>query len=273
MTGGRTWVALSTGAVLALVAVALLPFRVAGLGPGGGYADVSTLSAAVARGLVHFWQAGAAEPDSSLTAPVAFWARFHAVKAALAVPLLVVSVLLGQRIWRECVRAGSRGRRAWLVLAGVVEAPLVLLAVLLFVANVQGALAPLSSALGLVDVRSVDRATDPTLATTLREIRDGLRSGPEGSSAPTMARLLQDFTAYHVVMVWLGALVTAALVVAAVMLWRRTRGVSTASRRVGTTGATVSLVSAAAFAVITAANLSTALHPAPALLGFFEGGA
>ena len=32
------------------------------------------------------------------------------------------------------------------------------------------------------------------------------------------------------------------------------------------------LLNSAFFAVVTAANLSTSAHPAPALLGFFEGG-
>lgn len=268
--GGRAWAGLTVGTAVALAAVAVLPFPVAGLGPGGGYADVSTLGAAVADGLVHFWQGASPEPDPSLAAPVAFWARFHAVKAALAVPLLLLGIMLGRRIWSECVNARRGRRRAWFTLAGLVEAPLVLLAALLVVANVQGALAPLSSALGLLDVHP----TDPAVATTLREIKYGLVNPSGRTATPALTRLVEDFTAYHVVMVWLGAIVTVCLVVVAARWWRRARGAAAApSRRVRSAGATVALLSAAAFAVITAANLSTALHPAPALLSFFQGGA
>lgn len=255
----------------ALLAVALLPFPAASLWPGGGYPDVSALGAALSRGLVRYWSDGTGVVGPDLAEPVAFWARFHAVKALLAVPLLVVAVLLGRQIWREHVCSDRGGRRVWLAIAGVVEAPLVLLAVLLVVANIQGAIAPLSSALGLIDLGSRDR----TLATTLHEIRVGLDAASDQPGTPPLSGLVDDFAAYHAAMVWLGAAVTVVLAVVAVRLWRRSRRAVAGARRVRVvrrSGALASLAVAAAFALITAANLSTFAHPAPALLGFFQGG-
>jgi hypothetical protein len=273
--GSRRLATLAVAAGVALLAVMVLPFPAAGLWPGGGYSDVSTLSAVVGRGLVRFWEAGTADLSPELAASVAFWTRFHVVKAVLAVPLLVTSVLLGLALWRECVRSVGRGRRAWFAAAGVLEAPLVLLAVLLVVANVQGALVPLSSALGLVDVRG----PEPALATAVRGIKDSLGTSTVVPASPARTRLLEDFAAYHRVMVGLGAIVTVGLVLVAARLWRRSRRTRSAqsgqsgqsARWVRLGGATAALVVAASFALITAANLSTAAHPAPALLGFFQG--
>ena len=270
--GSRRPATLAVAAGVAMLAVMVLPFPAAGLWPGGGYSDVSTLGAAVGRGLVRFWDAGTADLSPELAASVAFWTRFHVVKAVLAVPLLVTSVLLGLALWRECVRSVGRGRRAWFAAAGVLEAPLVLLAVLLVVANVQGAIVPLSSVLGLVDVRD----PDPALATAVRGIKDSLETSPEVPAPPTMTRLVEDFAAYHRVMVGLGAMVTVGLVLVAARLWRRSRRTGSAqsgqsARWVRLGSATAVLVVAASFALITAANLSTAAHPAPALLGFFQG--
>jgi hypothetical protein len=93
-----------------------------------------------------------------------------------------------------------------------------------------------------------------------------------------MTRLIEDFAAYHRVMVGLGAIVTVGLVLVAVRLSRRSRrtgsaqsGQSGQSARWVRLGGATALVVAASFALITAANLSTAAHPAPALLGFFQG--
>ena len=264
-------VALSIGAAFAVLAVAVLPFPAAGLWPGGGYPDVAALGSAMTRGLVRSWAAGATDLDPGLAAPVAFWARFHVVKALLAVPLLVVAVLLGRGLWRECVRSTSRGRRAVFAFAGVLEAPLVLLGGLLVVANVQGALVPLSSALGLVDVSS----SDATLSRAVHGIEDALGAPVGSATRPALTRLVEDFAAYHAVMVVIGAVVTVGLGAVAVRLWRRSRGpaVSRPGRSVSLGGVVVTVGLAASFALITAANLSTAAHPATALLGFFQGSA
>jgi hypothetical protein len=160
----------------------------------------------------------------------------------------------------------------------VAEAPLLVLAVLLVAANAQGALAPLSSALGLLPAGSVGgrASAEGGLAATVREIRLALQS-PDATLPPALTRLVGDFAAYHAVMVGIGAAVTLVLAVAAVRVRRRRGHPAPAEpwrlRGPRLAAATACLGFAAAFAVVTAANLSTYLHPAPALLGFFEGGA
>ena len=277
-TGSRALVRPAAGVLVALAAVALLPFPAASLWPGGGYPDVTALGAALARGLAHWWRSGALDAGPDLDAAVAFWARFHVVKALLSAVLLVLLVRLGRRTWHEYRQATGRGRRARLAVAGAAASPLLVLAVLLVAATVQGALAPLSSALGLLPVGRIGTgaaADAGGLAGTVREIRLALQA-PDASVPPALTRLVGDFATYHAVMVGVGTVVTLGLAVAAVRVWRRRRGVDAEPWRLRgprlVTAASV-LGLAAAFAVVTAANFSTYLHPAPALLGFFEGGA
>lgn len=265
-------VRLTTGVVVAILAVALVPFRAAGVWPGGGYADVATLGDRLARGLVGYWSSGAAVVGPALADPVSFWARFHVIKAALAMILLVVAIRLGVRLWRGYVGSTGRRRRLGFAVAAVLEAPVVLLALLVVVANLQGALAPLSSALGLLPLGTAD----PHLAPTLDQIRAGLDPSGRGSTSLPLAHLVDDFASYHVVMAWLGAAVTCLLVATVVWLWRRAGATPRDHRRVRRTvrlAAVACLALAAAFAVVTAANVSTVANPRPALLGFFDGGA
>ena len=276
-TGTRALARPAATVLAALVAVALLPFPAASLWPGGGYPDVTALGAALSRGLEHWWQSGAVDAGPDLERAVGFWARFHVIKAVLSAALLVLVVSLGRRTWHEYRRATGRGRRARLAVTGVLESPLLVLAILLVTANVQGALAPLSSALGLLPVGRVAAgppADAAGLAGTVREIRLALQS-PDASGPPALARLVDDFAAYHAVMVGVGTVATLLLAAGAVRVWRRRRGVATEPWRLRgpplVTAASL-LGHAAPFAVVTAANLSTYLHPAPALLGFFEGG-
>jgi hypothetical protein len=69
----RRRLALPLGAALLSVALFLLPFRLAALGPGSGFASQRALGGAVASGLVRFWSTGAIAPLASVLglAPVA----------------------------------------------------------------------------------------------------------------------------------------------------------------------------------------------------------
>jgi hypothetical protein len=184
----RRRLALPLGAALLSVALFLLPFRLAALGPGSGFASQRALGGAVASGLVRFWS--------------------------------------------------------------------------------TGAIAPLASVLGLAPVARPGGA----LGSTTAEVRRTLTAGAD---TPALDTLLSGFTTYHVAMSWLGAAVTLALLAAAVVIARRRAAVPRAERArrslvLLTVVATVAL--AGFFGVVTAANISTAAHPAPALLAFFEGG-
>ncbi|MFN8125294.1 MAG: hypothetical protein U0R64_02095 [Candidatus Nanopelagicales bacterium] len=259
-----------TAAVLTLLAaVFLVPFRAASAWTGGTYPSIGALRDSLTAAFVTFWAGGDKSLGPDLTDVVDFWAKFHIVKALLAVALLAASVLLGRRLWVGYVQASSWPRRLGLAFAGIVDATVALLALVIAVANVQGAIAPLSSVLGVMPVGT----PGPGLAGTVHDVRHDLASG---STTAPLNRLVEDFAGYHVAMVVLGALVTGGLLAAVVLAWRRRRGLPRAERRerrLLALSAVALLGLAAFFGLITAANASTVASPAPALLGFFEGGA
>ncbi len=249
-------------------AVLLAPFPLASVWPGGGYPDLPSLRDAVGSGFVRFRAAGG-DGFGDLTRAAGFWGRFHIVKAGLAGLLLLVLGVVLARVLRQSADAATRGRRRGLALAGAVLAPLTVLALLLLVANLQGAVAPLSSVLGLLPLA----APQGPLAAAVRQARQDIASG---ARTPAEAVLLHDFAVYHAAMSVLGAIVTAGLFTAAVVLWRRrTRVVRRDRRRRRMLALTaVALVGlGAVFGLITAANVSTTVDPAPALIDFFAGGA
>lgn len=264
----RRVVALIAGACLLMLAVVRAPFPLASAWPSGGYPDVTSLSDEMSSGFVAFWHEGTGSLGPGLAGAVDYWARFHVIKAVLVGALLIVLLPLGSRIWAAYARTQRLGRRLLLGLSGLFHAGIALLALLVLVANIQGALAPLSSALGLMPLGD----PDPPLAATVRQVRRGLATGQETAALDT---LVHDFAVYHAAMAGIGAVVTLALVASSILLWRRRAGVPHSQhrqRRVLVVGVGALLVVAFLFAVVTAANVSTLAHPAPALLGFFDGG-
>ena len=105
------------------------------------------MRAGVTDGFVQLWATGDGRLGE-LSATADFWARFHVVKATLSTVLLVVLCLLLPRVWRASTDAGSRARRWGLALLGQAASALAVVSLLLVVANLQGAVAPLSSAPG-----------------------------------------------------------------------------------------------------------------------------
>ncbi|MER7070543.1 hypothetical protein [Terrabacter sp. NPDC000476] len=260
--------ALTAAAALLVAAVALAPFPLALALSAGRYPDLAALRVGVADGFVQLWADGDGRLGE-LSAAADFWARFHLVKATLASALLVALCILLARVWRASAVAVTRGRRWSLAGLGLGATGLAVVALLVVVANLQGALAPLSSVLGVLSF------ADPggPLLPVVEQARQAVGSG---AMTPAAEVLRADFVRYHAVMAMLGSAVTSGLVVGAVMLWRRRRRTALDERswrRVLAAGTTGSLLLASAFGVVTAANASTALHPAVALLGFLAGGA
>lgn len=260
--------ALTAAAVALTAAVVLVPFPLAAMLPGGGYGGPEALREAVTSGFVRFWSTGNGALGPDLAGAVDFWARFHVVKAVLAAALLGVLLALVPRLWRSSARAGHPRRWATRV-AATGTASLLVLSLLVLVANLQGALAPLSSVLGVMPLG----APTGDLAATVDRAREAVATA---SPSPAATTLLDDFTRYHVVMAVLGTLVTVVLLAGfAVVLRRRSRTARTERprRRVLAAAAVGMLLLAAFFAVTTAANLGTARHPSAALVGFLGGGA
>lgn len=258
---------LSAATALLVTLVTVVPFPLASALSGGRYEDLAALRAGVTNGFVQLWATGDGRGELSATAD--FWARFHVVKATLSTVLLVVLCILLARAWRASTDAGSRGRRWGLALLGLGASGLAVVSLLVVVANLQGAVAPLSSVLGVLSFADPGGPLEPVV----EQARQVVGSG---ASTPAAEVLRADFVRYHAVMAVLGTAVTLALIGGAVVLWRRrtrTAQNQRSWRRVLAAGGTGLPLLASAFALVTAANISTALDPFAALLGFLAGGA
>lgn len=258
----------SVASLILLFAVFLAPFRLASIWPNGGYRDVGQLRESVGDGFVAYWSTGSAALNPELASAVDFWARFHVVKALFAAALLVVLVPMGIAIWQRYIRTPSLGRRLALGMLGLANAALAFLALLILTANIQGAIAPWTSIMGMLP----SAASDPAVAAAQREVSASLANGAQ---SPAVDALINDFVIYHAVMVGVGLVTCAGLVVAMVLVWRarrRTPRVQRRQRRVLGVGLFGLLTVLGFFALVTAANLSTVLKPVPALIGAFNGG-
>lgn len=255
-------------AVALVLALFLAPFPAAAAWSDGGHRTRAALVHSLSTEFVDFWAAGQSGVRAELASSVDFWWRFHVVKAVLAAVLVVALVRLGSHAWNAYTSAATAAHRTVAGLLAAVTGLVAVVAIVILVANIQGVIAPLSSVLGLLPLG----APDPALARTLAEVRHDLAAGP---GSPALEVLVHDFAAYHVAMAALGAVTTAVLVVTAVFFWQRRRRMTSRSqrgRRLLAAAAIVAVVVSGFFVVITAANLSTSARPAPALLGFFEGG-
>lgn len=228
-----------------------------------GRVTIAGLVETVSAGFTRWMSSGAAAPGAPLADAVTFWAVFHVAKAVLAIALLCALVIVGCRVWIRATRAGTRTARAAWIAAGVLGAWLALLVLLMVLANIQGAVAPLSSVMGFLPI-----------GTTLEvdQVRAELATGAYG---PVTRTLVADFRTYHAALV-------ACLVVVIAWLWasivwilvRRTRRPRAARlpRRILASGAIALALLTVALGLILLANLSTVAHPAPALAEFFGSG-
>ena len=256
---------LAAGLLLLLVLFGIFPLTTTLT---GGYPNVGQLSESITSNFVVFWHSSDASLNAGLSAAVDYWARFHLIKAALALVLLVILIPLGGRLWSAYANADRLTRRLATGAAGLVHAAITLLTVLILVANIQGAIAPLSSALGLMPLGGGDRA----LGRVSQQVQADLAAG---ATSPALETLQADFVRYHAVMAGLSALVTVLLIGWGVHLLRqraRLARVERRPRRLLLAGAGCAVLLVGFFGLVTLANVSTAANPGPALAGFFAGG-
>lgn len=249
ITARRPTVRTVAAAVLT-VAVFVLPLPLAETASGGQDLGVAAMTERVGSGLTAWVRSGAANPGPDLAATIGLWSVFHAIKAALAAAALVVlALVLRARLTH------SRPGHSWPATALATATATVLLLVL--VANIQGFLAPLSSATTLLPARPL-----PGLAAVV----DGLTTG----APPLVATaLIRDFQRFHSV---LAACLAVVLISLAVTGWAVIR--SADARRPAARRKRVPLfvvtVAAVICGVLLAANVSTALDPVPALSAFLS---
>ncbi len=255
---GARWWAVGAATVGFTAAAFLVPWHAASAITGLTWAGPHELAGSVGHALVSDWASAVPAPggqaSSALTDPTRFWRWFHIAKALLALAALVSAIALVSRT-RRARRAVSTTalRFAW-ASASVVGGGVAALSAVLVVANVQGSFAPLSSVLSFLS----SGGRNPALSDAVTALDASIGSGHPTSTA---AAIVRDFAAYHVVVAVLLALVA---VLAGVATVRATR-----ARRWGSV--VVLAATATIVAVLTAANISTALAPAPALQSFLSG--
>ncbi|MGX1809338.1 hypothetical protein ACWIGI_26755 [Nocardia sp. NPDC055321] len=265
--------------VLAAVAVALgtafvYAPRVLAARDGASFADAGALRADFRTAFDAYWRAGESAFPGDLQRIVDYWFRYHLSKAVIAAALLFVLISLTVVLWRAFLRVGDSGtnRRVALGAGGVTSAGLALVAVVLVVANIQGAAAPFASLLPFL----TDGAPDPALADTLEQVQQRLaEASSSGERAPdALGVMVDDFARYHVVMAVAAAIVAADLLVLSVLLWRRSVARSADSRvkRVLRGFAIVAVAVALGAIVVAVANTTNAGDPVSGLAALFAGG-
>jgi hypothetical protein len=255
-------------------AFVLAPAVLASSAPGGGYAGQPALITAVRTTFIEYWNSGRRAYPPDLARLLDYWTRYHIAKAAIAALLLAVLVILAARLWRALLSAArlTPVRGAALALSGALAALLAVGSMVLVVVNIQGAVTPLSSALSMLPLGS----PDTQLSHAVGQVKQGLAAYPgTGRTAPALQVMVSDFGLYHAVVVGLAAAVTVIAIVMSAVSWRRrarTHSSERRTRRVLELAGVSSALLALVILVIAMANLGTALHPAPALLAFFNAG-
>ncbi len=232
---------------------------------GGATTSGTLLRGSTADAIAAYWHEGRAPFTDDLRELVDQWRDYHMIKAVVAGVAVVVLV-------RAAVRAGRRASnasRTMLAGAGVAVIALgALTAVLLLIANVQGAIAPFASLLSLLPTA----ASNGRFASTSREISDALtqRASSGHRGPPPLDRMVDSFVGFHVVLAALAGAI--AMLTAWLIIRRLARGASgpaashAALHRIALAGAALSC---AAAVVLCLANVSTARRPVPALRDVF----
>lgn len=226
-----------------------------------------SLSAAASQAFNAYWQSGRRSYPSALADLVAYWRRYHLVKAGFAVALTIAFCWLAHILWRSLLRAGRLppATTTAAVVSGSAATALAFGSVLVVMATIQGALAPFSSLVSLLPVGH----GDPALTASAGQIQHDLAEHHAVFRTPaTLDAIIDDFQGYHAVLAAQVAILAVVLIGLSVLMWRRA---PTAGRAVPRAKALLRLL-ATAFTLLTvivlvvgAANVSTALNPDPAL--------
>ena len=191
-----------------------------------------------------------------------YWSGYHLAKAGLAALLALALIVPARSAWRRVLGAGTGAGRAAIVGASTRSIGLsaaALGATLLVIANVQGAVAPLTSALAL-----------PGTAVPA-SLRDDLVAG--GPPSPALGTMLADYSGYHIALAVGLALLAVGTAFVGVRSVRSVRTGALGGRRVlvWLVGAGWFVVTLACVSVVVA-NIGNALGPAAGLQLLFDGG-
>ncbi|MEU1208651.1 hypothetical protein [Nocardia sp. NPDC005825] len=264
---GRAVGALTALALALVTALVLAPPLLADTG-NRGFADQDQLRQALRDGFVAYWNSGGSTRPPALTSVIDYWFRFHVVKGMIAALLLVTLIALAVLLWKAYLRAGGlgAGRQSALATAGASVSLFAFAALLVVIANIQGAVAPFSSLLPMLP----SGANDPELASAFDQIRRQLNEST--SATPPVDDMVGDFARYHVTVAVIAAVLAITAVGLTIVSWRRfVRSANTRSRRLLCASGIVTALLSAASLVLLAANTSAAMNSTTALAAFFDG--
>ncbi|MBJ7291400.1 hypothetical protein, partial [Williamsia sp.] len=252
--------ALAGLALLLGAAFVVAPVWLAGGGHGGGFFGSAALSRSVGDEFVAFWHTSDQSLPAGMDDLVQYWMRYHVAKAALAGLLLIALAVLAARLWRPSVDSTIPARRRRMAgVAGATATAGGFGAALLLMANVQGAVAPLSSLLSLVPSASDDPAVGQVQAQLTQQLRAG--SGPH----PALAHMVDDFGTYHAVLAASALVLACVMVVVSVVVGRSfvttPRSDRAVRRTKALTSASLAIVGIGVI-ILAAANIGNAIDPA-----------
>ncbi|WP_370377285.1 hypothetical protein [Catenulispora sp. GAS73] len=285
-------------ALCALVAVfaaafVLAPGPLASSTSGVSLSHRDTLDNAAKTAFVDYWNSGSRTFTPDMSRVVNYWRQYHVVKATSAALLLLVAIMLTVRLWRALLGAGAQrtATRIALTSAWLLAALLTVGSVLLLIANIQGSIAPLSSAITLLPFHTSDAGLSTALAQIRTDLTGYSRAGAGAHHPPIVARMVDDFGAYHAVIAVLTTIVLLVILAMSVMTWKRFRAIGKTgssdssdssdssnspdnrrTRRLHAILGTLLAVTGLATLLVCVANTSTTADPAPALLALFQGG-
>ncbi|MCV7131762.1 hypothetical protein H7J06_02080 [Mycobacterium hodleri] len=245
------------------------PVGLAGGGYGGGFFGSAALSSSVADNFVALWHSGDRAMPAGMNDLVQYWRRYHVAKAVLAGLLVVVLAAWATRLWKSSTDSAIATRRQRVAgAAGATVTAAGFGAALLLMANVQGAVAPLSSVLTLLPP-AVD---DPAVGQARAQVSQQLRA--HGTPRPVLAHMINDFGNYHAVLAASAVVLACATVAVGDVVGRSfvtTARSDRAARRKKALASTVFAMVGIGVLVLAAANVGNAADPARALLLFYAG--
>jgi hypothetical protein len=190
------------------------------------------------RAFVAYWSSGDPDFQPDLQHLVDYQFHYHLARVVIALPLLAVLVTLAILLRRFRLPIGA----------------LALVAAVLLIANVQGAVSPFGTLLPIL----ASGPADADLAAVLAQVRDQLHNGP---ASPALDVMLDEYVRWHVAKGVLVGLLAAVLIGLSVVAWRRQRRWLSL----------LTAVLAIAALVVVTANVTTVMNPIPPLLLLLQG--